>query len=183
MDIDDSVIVPKNPSPKRVRGPGISPAKCCTYLCAAMGLTLVLAFIGAMIYGFINMLLEKTNVHKAAFSANLTDVSAANISRPLIDLDTRFDVALTIWARVPNNKTAHPQWYAEDWDGLEAPRNRPWPVFEEGESFKPPKVPVSERYLEHEEKVLYSDIVISDYTLRHKSEDIQVKFELPLERL
>ncbi|WOO83656.1 uncharacterized protein LOC62_05G007176 [Vanrija pseudolonga] len=182
MDIDDSVVVPKNPSPKRVRGPGISPARCCTYICAAMGASLVLMFVGTMIVGLVNMLLQHTNIHKEAFTANLTDVSAVNISRPLIDLDTRFDVALTIWARVPNNKTAHPEWYANDWDGYEADRSKSWPFFQGDVSAKPPKVPLSERYLEHEEKVLYSDIVISDYTLRHKSEDVQFKFELPLER-
>ncbi|KAL1406147.1 hypothetical protein Q8F55_007831 [Vanrija albida] len=183
MDIDDSVVEPKHPSLKRARGPGISPAKCCTYICSAVGVAVVLLIIGSVITVVVNTFLTLTHIHKDAFTANITDVAAADIARPLIDIDTRFDIALTIWARVPNNKSSHPEWYAEGWDAPGVDRNRTWPVYEGDLSVEQPlEMSLAEVILEHEEVVLFSDVVIRDYSLLRKRENLEVKFELPLER-
>lgn len=97
--------------------------------------------------------------------------------QPLIDTDTRFDVAVTVWARRANADTAHPEMYADDWeDEIE---------ITEAQRFLYSRIGMPLVELSHlpEEDIVFSQIVIEDSSLNDKDRDVDVNFELPLARL
>lgn len=96
--------------------------------------------------------------------------------QPLIDKDTYFDVAVTVWARRANADTAHPEMYADDWaervDLTEAQSSL-------GSRVSMPLVEFSHR----PEDIIFSQVVFKDCSLNDTDRDLDVSFELPLARL
>jgi len=174
MDIDDSIVVPKQGQPKRKRA---SMAGCCFVLLAICGLFLVGGIglgIGVAVYSGLRAIVSPHNdIHH--LEPNMTTAVL-----PLIDGDTRFDVALTIWARRPNVETAHPDRFV----------NYTWMPEDAGEAARLEAIqkatkmlPAVEHYQLPEEEVLYSGVVIRDFSLASKEHDVELGFDLPLKRL
>lgn len=98
---------------------------------------------------------------------------------PLIDANTEFDVAVSVWARKANNDTTHPERLRREWDG----------EGEDGDLSISRLVKdqmgcsLGEAYYVPEETLIFSDVLFENFTLASKHRDVDIDFKLPLKRL
>ncbi|RSH86118.1 uncharacterized protein EHS24_004343 [Apiotrichum porosum] len=170
---EDTVVTPK--SLKRRRQ--VKPFSC--FRCCAILAIILCVVVGSLT---IFLLLRTTTTlvrhFRSPLGRELYAAPGANRStvQPLIDTDTRFDVAVTVWARRANADTAHPEMYADDWED-EA-------EVTEAQRFLYSRIGMPLVELSHlpEEDIVFSKIVIEDSSLNDKDRDVDVNFELPLAR-
>ena len=148
------------PRPRRQRKT-LSAGKCLLYTVLAIGAALISAFLISAGYGVWTAwksISDPHSVHRLDKAAE-KNVSDVNLVRAIIDDQTRFDVAVTVWTTLPDYEQDEEirglTFVQADQKGLSRPK----------------------------EQVLFSDIVLRDVTLRSKSIATTVKYRLPLDRL
>jgi hypothetical protein len=148
------------PRPRRQRKT-LSAGKCLLYTVLAIGAALISAVLISAGYGVWTAwksISDPHSVHRLDKAAE-KNVSDVNLVRAIIDDQTRFDVAVSVWTTLPDIEQEEEirglTFVQADQKGLGRPK----------------------------EQVLFSDIVLRDVTLRSKSISTTVKYRLPLERL
>jgi hypothetical protein len=130
-----------------------------------------------MIYGLKTMTDQARNPHKDLIHATKPDkYPSRRAVGPLIGKDDRFDVALSVWARVPNAETARPEEYAEEGAVDNADPADLATAAMVGK-------PVVEVVRDQQEKLLYEGVVFEDVTMRDKGLERKLHLQLPLKRL
>jgi hypothetical protein len=133
-----------------------------------------------MIYGLKTMADQARNPHKDLIHATKPDkYPSRRAVGPLIGKEDRFDVALSIWARVPNSDTPRPEEYAEEGAVDDADLADPANLATAAMVGKP----VVEIVREQQEKLLFEGVVFEDVTMRDKGLERKVDLQLPLKRL
>ena len=149
-----------NSKPRRQR-PGLSPCRCLLYTVGVVGGALVAIFVVSTGYAAWQGWKGANDPHSPhrldpKLEHNISDV---NLVRAIIDGQTRFDVAVSVWVTLPDSQQD------ESIRGLTF-------VQAEQQGLERPK-----------EQVLFSDIVLRDVSLHAKGLKTKVKYRLPLERL
>lgn len=172
MDIDDTVVKPR--LVRKSKSSRFSACKCFAILCV-----LVVVGLGCII-GWITVKTAYLAVQYARSPHRDMYVSdsGAGAVVPLIDADTKFDVAVVVYVRKPNAETSRPELYAEDWDSKEDTHDKAASYVHMTTG-----VPLAEVAHVPEMGVIFSDVVIRDYSLKEKNRNVTVKLELPLRRL
>jgi hypothetical protein len=169
MDIDKS-------PPPRARRKAPSAGRCLVYTCGLLGALVILGFVGMMIYGLKTMTDQARNPHKDLIHATKPDkYPSRRAVDPLIGKEDRFDVALSVWARVPNADTTRPQDYAEEGAVDAAPADLATAAMV--------RKPVVEVVRDQQETLLYEGVVFEDVTMRDKGLERKLHLQLPLKRL
>ncbi|WVW80480.1 hypothetical protein I302_102462 [Kwoniella bestiolae CBS 10118] len=175
MDIDKSAVPPP---PRRKRS--VKRCLCISCILLAIGVGI---FIAVTLISAARTTIEWTrNPHKALlYNGTITpDLISAQVVKPLIDSQTKFDILFTVYARIPNEEVEDEKqrkeyadegdWKAEEYTGNEL-----------AIAAKTGKSPVEIRYLPAE-RVIYQDVVFEELTLDDKDVEKMIKFELPLKR-
>lgn len=181
-------------APKPRRKP-LSPARCLLWSCSGLGILVVLLFFGTIVYGMIQggrmAIKNARDPHFDRFNAS--SPAGEPPVRPLVDLDTKFDIALTIWARVPNPDSSVAAEHAQDQS--KAHITADWGTHKsEGVDLDPIQKrleataaaiqrPVIEVMNVPEEKVIFHQVLFEGISLREKVLEKAIQYELPLERL
>ncbi|OCF42859.1 hypothetical protein I317_03336 [Kwoniella heveanensis CBS 569] len=104
-------------------------------------------------------------------------LTASQVVRPFIEPQTKFDVLLTVYVRLPNDETDHKEEYAteKDWkpDGYTGS--------ELANAANSGRSPVEVRW-KPTEQVVFQQIVMRDMSMSHRDVDVTVNFDLPLKR-
>lgn len=164
--MDESKVTPR---PLATRSSGLSASKILIVLCglAACGAMSYLAF---WVHGRLTFELREL---QRDFVASDSDAETAVA---LIGQDTNMDIALVIYARKPNAHTSHPERYDED--------RKPEQVDEVAlAASNATGYPLVETTYLPEEDVVFSDIVMRDFSHNDRICEVTVAFELPLDRL
>lgn len=164
--MDDHVVTPR---PVRSKKRGFSCWKCFTIVCV-----LIVCAFGAIAsrigYGLVQVMREPHRHMLASEHGPDTVI-------PLIDTNTKFDIALVVHARKPNAQTTHPERYAEDWEPVQVD------AAAKLVHHVSKQIPLVEAMYLPEEEVVFSEIVMRDFSLMENHRDVTVTFDLPLARL
>ncbi|WVR05554.1 hypothetical protein IAU60_002573 [Kwoniella sp. DSM 27419] len=175
MDFDKDVARP--PPARRRSRPSVW--RCLAATCGLFVLGIIV-FVGYIAWHTAREMVNNArNPHKVLlYNGTLSpDLTAAQVVRPFIDQDTRFDVYLSVHARLPNEETAHADelakeqdWDPEDYTGAELAIGA-----STGHS------PVEVRH-PPQEQLIYEGIIMKDMSLGHRDVERVVHFDLPLKR-
>lgn len=159
----------------------ISLCRCLTITCFIFTTAIVLWLISLPVFVLKKQFNDASNPHEGyMLDETLLNGSSPNQSvRSLIDQRTRFDVAFSVWARVANADSSHP----ERWDELNM-------VLEDQTNATQLAMRIAtglpQTELDNdpaEELVLFSDIVLRNISLADQKLHASINFSLPLKRL
>lgn len=172
---------PPSPRPKR------SLKRCLGYTCLIFILILCVA-IGYFIYLFCTNFLGNINDPHAALVYNGTNPIGAAVIRPLIELDTKFDLALTVSMRKPGNEERAKDWLEQDKKARMAQPGWTEEDEKKREGLKEAtaawlKVDVEQVTYWGEEEVLWQGIAREGLDMKSGAVDLDIEFDLPLDRL
>ncbi|WRT66037.1 uncharacterized protein IL334_002989 [Kwoniella shivajii] len=173
MDIDKSS-VPRPPRPKRT-----------IERCLAVSCVLVVCGIGLVVtfavFSFVKSTVQTVrDPHKSLlYNGTVTpDLTSAQVVRPLIDEETKFDILLTIYSRIPNDETGYKDEYEDEsqaWNSTDYSRDIMAIAAKTGIP------PVEVKHLPTE-KVIFEDVILKGLSLSDRDVEKTVKIELPLKR-
>ncbi|WWC88183.1 uncharacterized protein L201_003088 [Kwoniella dendrophila CBS 6074] len=200
MDIDKSSL-PPSPRPKR------TVKRCLTIFCILIACAISLVVIFTLGTAAQTTLQFVKDPHKNLIYNNGTKIKQNDLSldkltsqqviRPLIETNTKFDLLLTIYSRIPNedvlNEKQKEEYQIESenhkYNKNDKKQDKLKKTYEEIEytqnelsiSAKSGKSPVEVRYLP-QEQVIFQDLVLKDLDLTHRDVETTIKFDLPLKR-
>jgi hypothetical protein len=172
---------PPSPRPKR------SLKRCLGYTCLIFVLILCVPIV-YFIYLFFTTLLGKINDPHGELVYNGTHPVGATVVRPLIDLDTEFDLALTVFARKPRDERRVKEWLERDKQArMESPG---WTEADEEKRASKKaataawlKLDVEQVSYWGEEEVLWQGVAREGLDMKAGAVDLDIEFDLPLEQL
>jgi hypothetical protein len=147
--------------------------------CGLLGVIVVVAFFGTILYGLKRLFDDARNPHKHLLHETRPDkYPSARTVGPLIDKETRFDVVLTLWARAANEDSLGADEYAEDAKGAtgEADPSELALAAMVG-------LPLVEVRRDPHEVPLFSEVVFEEVSMADKGLEKKVDIQLPLKRL
>ena len=180
---------PRPVKPARVR-PKRSIWRCAAYCCLVMNVAIV-SSIAYVSYPHIrNSITFELDPHRHSTThGNPQDANNSSVVKPLIELDTKFDLVATVFMRNPDDIT-RPQQERDIERRTEKLRGEGWDEFEisqfeakEEATAKHLNVDVRDVRSFPSEKMLWSGYIARDMTMNDGRIDTSVTFDLPLERL
>ncbi|WWD20733.1 hypothetical protein CI109_105209 [Kwoniella shandongensis] len=176
MDFDEKELTRRS-RPRSIRR---SPWKCLGIACGFLTLGIIAFLTFTLASAFQTFARTVRDPHRDLFYNGTSAKKQGSVVGPLIDLETKFDVTITIWRRVPNNETD----YAEEY--LRAGQDDDDDISE----YSPNELavagmtqlyPVEVRRMPKQE-LLWSGVVFEDVTMKDKHLDATIDFRLPLSR-
>ncbi|OCF75317.1 hypothetical protein I204_04170 [Kwoniella mangroviensis CBS 8886] len=179
MDIDKSAAPPR-PRPRRT----VKRCLCISCILLACGIGV---FLAVTVFSAAKTTISwfkdphKALVHNGTITPNL---SSSQVVRPLIDLETKFDILFTVYGRIPNDEVEDEKQRKEYQDQIDKDTETDTETYTGNElalSARVGRSPVEIRYLP-QERTIYQNVVFRGLTLEDKDVEKTINFDLPLKR-